>query len=274
VRILGPGDLAALRRLLDADPVTHCFLDSRVRIGGIDTWHLGGEIWGYERDGALLSALYLGANLVPIATTQEARVAFAERLTRVGRRNSSIVGPADEVLDLWSLLEPQWGPCRELRPNQPLLVMDAPSAVAPDPLVRYARRDELELIVPACVDMFTQEVGISPVAHGGGHVYTARIAELIGANRSIVRIDDGEVVFKAEIGAATPDACQVQGVWVSPNRRGEGLSVPAMAAVVGIALADIATTVSLYVNDYNAPARRAYANCGFREHGTFATVLF
>ena len=32
--------------------------------------------------------------------------------------------------------------------------------------------------------------------------------------------------------------------------------------------------MSLYVNDYNEPARRAYARCGFREVGTFATVLF
>jgi predicted GNAT family acetyltransferase len=32
--------------------------------------------------------------------------------------------------------------------------------------------------------------------------------------------------------------------------------------------------VSLYVNDYNTPARRVYARCGFRSEGTFATVLF
>ncbi|GAB3972234.1 hypothetical protein GCM10027615_32790 [Plantactinospora veratri] len=47
-----------------------------------------------------------------------------------------------------------------------------------------------------------------------------------------------------------------------------------MAAVVRDALARVAPTVSLYVNDYNAPARRVYERCGFRSVGTFATVLF
>jgi predicted GNAT family acetyltransferase len=47
-----------------------------------------------------------------------------------------------------------------------------------------------------------------------------------------------------------------------------------MAAVVELALRDIAPVVSLYVNDYNAAARSAYRRVGFREVGEFATVLF
>ncbi len=36
----------------------------------------------------------------------------------------------------------------------------------------------------------------------------------------------------------------------------------------------IASTVSLYVNDYNLAARQAYSRVGFREVGMFASVLF
>jgi RimJ/RimL family protein N-acetyltransferase len=46
-----------------------------------------------------------------------------------------------------------------------------------------------------------------------------------------------------------------------------------MAAVIRDALRRIAPSVSLYVNDYNAPARRVYERCGMRRVGTFATVL-
>jgi len=38
--------------------------------------------------------------------------------------------------------------------------------------------------------------------------------------------------------------------------------------------ADVAPTVSLYVNDYNTRAIAAYHRVGFRQVGTFATVLF
>ena len=78
------------------------------------------------------------------------------------------------------------------------------------------------MIMPACVAMFTEEVGISPLAGDGGLLYQARVAELVGAGRSFARIEDGKVVFKAEIGAATPQACQIQGVWVAPEFRGRG----------------------------------------------------
>jgi predicted GNAT family acetyltransferase len=82
------------------------------------------------------------------------------------------------------------------------------------------------------------------------------------------------VVFKAEVGAATSAACQVQGVWVHPTLRGHGVGTAGMAAVVRGAQESIAPVVSLYVNDFNIAARRSYERVGFREVGTFASVLF
>lgn len=275
IRALIADDLPAARDLLSRDPVVHCFVDSRVRTAGMDPWRLGGEIWGYFDDGHVLeSMLYVGANLVPVCTTAASRAAFADRLRHTGRRSSSIVGIAEEVLDLWRLLEPSWGPCRELRDRQPLMVMSSDPETEIDPDVRFIGIDELDVLVPACIDMFTHEVGVSPVATGGGMAYHARIAELVRSSRAIGRIENGVVVFKAEIGCASPIACQVQGVWVDPALRGRGISVPAMAATVRLARTHIAPTVSLYVNDFNTVARRTYEACGFRERATFATVLF
>ncbi|SCF70452.1 GNAT family N-acetyltransferase [Streptomyces sp. Ncost-T10-10d] len=274
-RVLEPSDLGAALAILESEPVANAFVTSRVQIAGLDPWRLGGEMWGWYADGRLRSLCYSGANLVPICATPEAVRAFADRARRVGRRCSSIVGPAEPTTQLWRLLEPGWGPAREVRAHQPLMVTETPSAeVTPDPLVRRIRKDEMDVLMPACVAMFTEEVGISPLAGDGGLLYQARVAELIGAGRSFARIEDGRVVFKAEIGAATPQACQIQGVWVAPEHRGRGLSEIGMAAVLRYALADVAPVVSLYVNDYNTPARKAYTRVGFREVGAFTSVLF
>ena len=274
VRPLTSRDLADIERLIEADPVAHCFVSSRVELGGLDPWRLGGEMLGYVDDGRVHSAVYCGANLVPIGTTPESRAAFADRLRRTGRRCSSFVGPAAEVLDLWRLLEPAWGPAREVRSRQPLMVIDSEPLIEADPQVRRAEMADLDLLLPACIDMFTAEVGVSPVAGGMTSAYRSRIAELVREGRSFVRIDGDTVVFKAEIGAMSQGVSQVQGVWVDPAHRGRGLSETGMAAVVSLGRASLTPTLSLYVNDYNTAARRAYRAVGFRETGDFATVLF
>ncbi|MEV8346172.1 GNAT family N-acetyltransferase [Streptomyces niveus] len=274
-RVLDPRELGAALAILESEPVANAFVASRVQAAGLDPWRLGGEMWGWYADGRLRSLCYSGANLVPICASPEAVRAFADRARRTGRRCSSIVGPAEPTALLWRLLEPNWGPAREVRANQPLMVTErVPDTVRPDPLVRRIRKEELETIMPACVAMFTEEVGVSPLAGDGGLLYQARVAELVGAGRSFARIDDGKVIFKAEIGAATSHACQIQGVWVAPEFRGQGLSESGMAAVVRFALADVAPVVSLYVNDYNTPARASYRRVGFREVGAFMSVLF
>lgn len=274
-RVLDPGELGAALAILESEPVTNAFVTARVQVAGLDPWRLGGEMWGWYADGELRSLCYSGANLVPICATPEAVRAFADRARRAGRRCSSIVGPAEPTAQLWRLLEPSWGPARDVRSNQPLMVTEeVPRDIEPDPYVRRIRKDEMDVIMPACVAMFTEEVGISPMAGDGGLLYQARVAELVGAGRSFARIDDGKVVFKAEIGAATPQACQIQGVWVDPEHRGRGLSETGMAAVLRYALADVSPIVSLYVNDYNTAARASYRRVGFREVGAFMSVLF
>lgn len=273
LRVLGPEDLPALRSLLERDPVVHCFVAGRVHAAGMDSWRLGGEIWGWAEDGRLVSALYLGANLVPVELTATAARAFADRARRVGRRCSSIVGTATDVQSLWMHLGEWWGPARQIRRCQPLLEIRDEPAVAPDPAVRPVHVDELDLLLPASVAMFTEEVGVSPLAGGAATAYRARVADIVRSGRAFARIEKGRVVFKAEIGSWAPGVCQVQGVWVDPQDRGRGLAAPGMAAVVEQAYA-LAPVVSLYVNDFNTPARAAYARVGFHEVGTFATVLF
>jgi predicted GNAT family acetyltransferase len=272
--VLGPDDVDDVRAVLARDPVTDVFVAARIESSGLDAWRAGAEVWGYGEPGRLESLCWAGANLVPVQATPAAVRAFAERARRTGRRCSSIVGPSAAVDPLWQLLRPHWGPARDVRQNQPLLAIDAEPLVGPDPAVRQVRPDEVDVVLPACIAMFTEEIGVSPVAGDGGALYRARVMELVESGRAFARIEDARVLFKAEIGAASDAACQVQGVWVDPAHRGRGLSESGTAAVVSLARRLVAPVVTLYVNDYNTPARRAYERVGFRRVGTFTSVLF
>jgi predicted GNAT family acetyltransferase len=267
-------DLPAVQAMLDADPVTNVFVSARLDLVGIDSLSRSGELFGFWQDGRLAALCYSGANLVPVNASAAALDAFGAHASRQVRRASSVVGPAPAALALGERLRAAWGAPREVRANQPLLAIGHESHVPPDPMVRQVRADEIDTLMPAAVAMFTEEVGVDPRADGGAAIYHARVSELVHSGRAYARIEAGRVVFKAEVGAVSRYACQLQGVWVHPDLRGRGLSVPAMAAVVRHALRDHADIVSLYVNDYNTRARASYRSVGFDEVGSFATVLF
>jgi len=270
-RLLDDRDRGGVRAALDEDPVAACMVAARVEVAGLDPWRLGGELWSA---GSHLSGLcFSGANLVPIRGDRAALRQFADRARRGGRSCSSIVGRAELVLPMWDTLAVHWAPCREVRADQPLMVLAGPPAVAPDPLVRPVRPVELERYLPAAIAMFTEEVGIDPRAGDGGAGYRSRVSELVSAGRAFARFEGDQVVFKAEIGALSQRVGQIQGVWVHPAYRGRGLGTAGTAAVAE-RLNAMGRVSSLYVNGFNHPARRAYEKAGFTQIASFATVLF
>jgi hypothetical protein len=274
VTVLGPADLPEFLELTARNPVVNAFAEYRARSTNLEGRLLAGEIWGRYDDGRLVAGCHVGANLVPVECTPDDARAFAERALTRPRSVVTIVGLQDQVWPLWDCLSESWGPPREARWDQPHLELASDPHVAPDPAVHRTTPDDFAALYPACVAMYTEEVGVDPEAEGGAPIYRSRVRQLIGLGWSFARIEAGRVVFKAEVAHATPHAAQIQGVWVAPDRRGEGLAAGGVAAVVEACRRDIAPVVSLYANIWNEPARHTYQRVGFHETATFATVMF
>lgn len=282
-RVLTDADLAQALALCELDPVASVLAATRIETAMLlGLARTTGQVWGYPAEGPLEAVCWSGANLVPVIPTgvAEAIDAFANLARSHGRRCSSIVGPADHVLALWARLEEGWSRPRDVRTEQPSMVIDSDPLVDPDDEVRYSTLDDYPVLLPACVQMFVEEVGYSPLAFAGS-AYEDRVRSLVIDRHSLVRTTAGaphargrDVVFKAELGAVTRRVAQVQGVWVAPAYRGRGIAAGGMAAVVRATRTDVAPVVSLYVNSYNARALATYRRVGFEQVGTFATVLF
>lgn len=226
--------------------------------------------------GDLKSIMWSGANLIPVATTPEQRERYADFLAPRVRRSSSIVGPAEEVMDMADLLRHSWGEPREVRAHQPSMVATSTTS-QPDEQVRLARAEDGGIVTPASVAMFTEEVGYDPTTYGPS--YIARVFDLCKKGHTMIRTGIGpdgheRVEFKADVGALANGVAQIQGVWVAPDLRGQGLATAGMAAVINIVTSTIAPTVSLYVNDYNDAALAVYRKVGFKQVGEFATVSY
>ncbi|WP_026532067.1 GNAT family N-acetyltransferase [Arthrobacter sp. H41] len=307
-RVLGKDDTAALWALVNRDAVANVFVAAHLEtMGSAAASFSGGEIVGMfdshstggvssdsdgsggdgsdshstggvnsDSDGSggeLVAACWAGVNLVPVGVNEETAPVFGHHLGRAGRTFSSIFGPSAGVMGIWSTFEDYSAEPFDVRPNQPLLTIDTEPLLAPAADLRFTRPGELDALLPACAAMFEEEVGYSPYIGGSEH-YRRRVASLITRKHSLAAFDDdGSVIFKAELGTVSSQAVQVQGVWLDPDRRGQGLSAGYMAGVVAAARS-LAPTVSLYVNSYNARALASYRSVGFTQAGTFSTVLF
>jgi uncharacterized protein len=263
-------DAAMVQKVLDEDPVGTCMVASRVADYGIEPGAIGGELWTRRRPTE--SLCYAGPNMIPLRGDVDDLNAFADKATSTARRCSSLVGRAELVMPMWRRLESVWGPARDVREHQPLMALDSVPQCEVDPAVRPVRMDELDAYLVAAIDMFIGEVGVDPRVGDGGRGYRRRVAGLIGAGRAWARFERGEVVFKAEVGSQSPAVGQIQGVWVHPEKRGRGLGVGGTAALAA-AVVRSGRVASLYVNGFNTVARATYARIGFRQVGTFATVL-
>ncbi|NLS10606.1 GNAT family N-acetyltransferase [Nesterenkonia sp. MY13] len=280
VRVLTGADTHALHQLLEKDLAANVTVTAAVRQRGTAERGKGRDgalLLGIDNDGAstggqLASACWVGSNIIPVGADAESAELYGAAARALRRRVSSIYGRADAVLSLFEATG--WGNHREVRAEQPLMTITGGPQITPLQGVRRSRIEEFPAVERACAAMFAEELGFSPYDHGASQ-YRARIRGLIKAGHSLVAVDPEtrQITFKAEFGAVTDEVIQIQGVWVNPDWRGQGLAAPGMAAVVERGL-QLAPMVSLYVNSWNTAAIRAYERVGFQRDGTYATVLF
>lgn len=237
----------------------------------------------------LVGAFWLGANCVPLTVPEPYQRQVAAYIWRHNRRIGSIFGHSEPVLGIWSHLASRMPTPFDVRENQPLLELPPtadlselvrapltrPSLGAPaitEP-VRWARTDDRPSLLRASVAMFTEEVGYDPMTRDPAG-YTRRIDELTRTGRTLVAVNsENVVIFKTDLGLAHDSTCQLQGVWLHPAYRGHRLA-PVLLAQACHLIRQRFPNLSLYVNDYNAPARALYAATGWEQRATFATVLF
>lgn len=269
---LGPDSLPSISALLDQDPVANVYLRSELRLAASEGLALGApwvSWWGVEA-GSGLRALLLGGSLVVPWIPDPADAELLARALPHLPRLRLMIGPAPSVRAL-AAAAARHRPT-EARDPQPVMVLDHAPAVPPDAPVRRAGPADLDRLVRASAAMHREEMGVDPLALDPG-AWRRRMSTLIERGWSYVWSEGGEILFKVELSAWTPEVLQLQGVWTDPRVRRRGLATRGLAAVCALLLRDV-PLCSLYVNAYNAPALGLYARLGFRQAGDFATLIY
>jgi predicted GNAT family acetyltransferase len=275
VRPLGRNDEAVALEALDRSPVRDVFIASRILHDGALSSLGPSPLWGAFDDGRLVGLLHVGPNLVPATDDEGACEALAAAAGGL-YPTRMVVGERVTVELLWSIVGPSYPSPREVRRRQFVYAVE-PDQLAGGPrsgqgTARLAERSDEDQVLKLSAAMYTEEMGENPMARDPDG-YRRRVRMLISRGWTYAHDAGGKLQFKMDVGCASHRTAQIQGVYVPPALRGHGVGTTAMSACCHLALSRH-PNLSLYVNDFNAPAVALYERIGFhRQPYDFQTIM-
>ena len=259
VRLVKRPRLSQVLAYCAEDPIERVFLEDVARRGL-------GRFAGIREARRLTALLHLGANLVP---SGPGCAAFAELVTKGDPR--MVVGEEGAVTELWDVVRYAFPQPLDDRPGQPVYVLERPPREGRSGL-RAATLDDLDALVAAAAEAYREEVGVDAYARDPA-LFEWRTRAQVEEGRSWIWTEDGRILFKAEASAWTPDAVQLQQVWVEPELRGQGYGTRGLSDLCRLLL-EATPAVCLFVRPENAAAIALYDTIGMRRTITYRSLIF
>jgi predicted GNAT family acetyltransferase len=276
IKTLTDSDVASALAFLERDPLINVYLISRLLE---DRANAAGQMVEVRYNRAIVLVASLATNVVlaadpevPRDVTNAAIAVIAERLVTRMVPVRAIISPAALVETLWNAVKDRLDPPTVVRMNQPIYAIRGRLDYPDLQEATYSSMRDLDALVPACAAMHAEEVGIDPLERDAAG-YRDRVRELIDKKRSVIRKAQGLIVSKCEYSAVTPDCVQLMGVWTNPRARRHGYARALLREVCGH-LARKGKTVTLFVNDFNAPAIALYESLGFERIGMNRALIW
>jgi GNAT superfamily N-acetyltransferase len=201
--------------------------------------------------------------------TEDGLAAFAP-IARDCERTHVMMGERDKLASFWHYYsEDGEAPrmlCREMMFEQRFPSEGQESV----PGLRRATLADLHLVAPVQAEMAFEECGVNPLEKDP-EGFRARCARRIEQGRSWVWVEDGRLIFKADIIAETSEVAYLEGVYVNPQERGNGYGLRCMAQLGRTLLARV-HSLCLLVNDENQQAATFYRKAGYKLRSYYDTV--
>jgi GNAT superfamily N-acetyltransferase len=257
---------------LSIRPVHTVVMTSFINDNGLVSELNRGDFYGYwDRYGVLQGVALIGHSTLVEARTDDAlqALALAARSPRVPIHLIMSSGTAADRF--WNYLcgyqnEPRLS-CTELlfEVGFPYLVQNCEFELRP------ARAEELEQIAIAQAEVSEIECGINPMLKDRDG-FLKRVMRRIEQGRIFVVFDGGKLVFKADIIAETDKVAYLEGVYVAPDHRGQGIA-PKCLSKLCLDLLGRVENVCLLSNVEFKSAHRSFARAGMRKTDACTTLF-
>ena len=223
-----------------------------------------------NRNGRIEGVALIGHATLLETTTDRALEAFAE-VAQKSNGAHMIMGERERVETFWQHYE-EGGLAMRLAASELLFELQCPFAAQEAVQeFRLATLADLELVMPVQAQMAFDESGINPLEKDP-QGFRQRCARRIEQGRTWIVLEDGKMLFKADLISETDDVGYLEGIWVNPANRGSNLGLRCMSQLARTLLTT-KKSLCLLVNETNSRAQDFYKRAGYKLRGVYDTIF-
>ena len=255
---------------LAANPVHTVFMASLIEDNGITSPQNRGTFYGCRNRGGQLDAVALiGHATLLEARTKSSLAAFA-RLTGKCVNVKLIRGERQTIDKFWKYYKTD-GQRPRMVCSELLMEQRKPLAgVEPVHELRPATLKELAQVMNVNASMAFEEGGTNPLQKDP-QGFRDRVARRIEQGRIWALVQEGKLIFKADILAETPLATYLEGIHVHPDLRSQGYGRRCLTQLARTVLAR-SESICLTLSQKNQKARAFYSRAGYQFNSHYETI--
>ena len=271
VERLENSDTAEVLKFLAQRPIHTITMMGLINDNGIVSPFNRGTFYGCRDLNGQLEGVALVGHATLMETVSDRALGALAQIARECPTTHLIMGEKDRVSDFWSHYSEagrkQRLACREwlFELSWPVEAREGANGLRP------ATVAELELVMPVQAELAYAESGVNPL-DVDPQGFRERCLRRIEQGRTWVVVENGLLVFKADVISKTPEVNYLEGIWLREDRRNKNLGTRFMSELMR-QLLENTKSICLLVNESNEWAQGFYRKCGFHFRATYETIF-
>ena len=271
VKRLANSDEAEVLQFLSQRPIHTVTMIGLIRDNGIVSTLNRGTFYGCRDLNGQLEGVALVGHATLMETVSDRALAALAQVARECPNTHMIMGEKERVADFWSHYA-EAGRRQRLACREWLFELSWPvEAREPVQGLRPATAAELDLVMPIQARLAFAESGINPL-EVDPQGFRERCLRRIDQRRTWVVVENGDLIFKADVVSKTSDVIYLEGIWLREECRRTNIGTRLMLELMRRLLED-SKSICLLVNETNELAQGFYRKCGFHFRATYETIF-
>lgn len=257
---------------LSVRPVHTVVMTSFIHDNGMESENNRGRFYGYRgSDGALEGVALVGHTTLLESRSEDALAAFALVARQSDTPIHIIMSDGKAVENFWKNYAVDNRSPR-LICNELLFELNFPYfELGCDWSVRLARPEELVSVSEAHAEVAFAESGVDPMLKDRSG-FLKRALRRIEQKRTFVVFKEDKLIFKADVAAETAEVIYLEGIYVAPEFRGQGIASSCLSKLSAELLCR-AEHICLLSNVELTNAHRSFLKAGFKNTDRSATIF-